>query len=100
MAAHDLLFVLTHGFLFLPGLSQAQKNTNIGRHAAFDSGEQAKVLFQIIKPGTCRVSLDAFLLPDALADRKYYVPTRQGRESRIVERMEQIEAWQKQHRKK
>ena len=39
-------------------------------------------------------------LPDALANRKYYVPTRQGRESRIVERMEQIEAWQKQHRKK
>ena len=39
-------------------------------------------------------------LPDALLDRKYYVPTRQGRESRIEERMEQIEAWQKQHRKK
>ena len=37
-------------------------------------------------------------LPDALLDRKYYVPTRQGREGRIQERMEQIEAWQKQHR--
>lgn len=37
-------------------------------------------------------------LPDALLNRKYYVPTRQGREGRIQERMEQIEAWQKQHR--
>lgn len=39
-------------------------------------------------------------LPDALLDRKYYQPTRSGRESRIRERMEQIEAWQNQHRNK
>jgi putative ATPase len=34
-------------------------------------------------------------LPDSLAGRKYYVPTEQGQEARVKERMEQIEAWRK-----
>jgi len=34
-------------------------------------------------------------LPDSLAGRKYYEPTSQGQESRVKERMEQIEAWKK-----
>ena len=32
-------------------------------------------------------------LPDALVGRKYYEPTAQGQESRVKERLEQIEAW-------
>jgi len=36
-------------------------------------------------------------LPDNLVDRKYYVPTTQGQEARVKERMEQIEAWKKAH---
>lgn len=38
-------------------------------------------------------------LPDALLERKYYQPTSQGSESRVQERMKQIEEWKKQHRK-
>jgi len=34
-------------------------------------------------------------LPDSLAGRKYYVPTEQGQEARVKERMAQIEAWRK-----
>ena len=34
-------------------------------------------------------------LPDSLSGRKYYVPTTQGQESRVKERMEQIEEWRK-----
>jgi putative ATPase len=34
-------------------------------------------------------------LPDSLAGRRYYEPTTQGQESRVKERMEQIEAWKK-----
>jgi len=36
-------------------------------------------------------------LPDNLVDRKYYVPTTQGQEARVKERMEQIEAWKEAH---
>ena len=36
-------------------------------------------------------------LPDSLAGRRYYVPTTQGREARVKERMEQIEKWKKEH---
>ena len=36
-------------------------------------------------------------LPDSLAGRKYYEPTTQGQESRVKERMEQIEAWLSEH---
>jgi len=36
-------------------------------------------------------------LPDNLLDRKYYVPTTQGQEARVKERMEQIEEWKKAH---
>ncbi|MCL2079768.1 MAG: replication-associated recombination protein A [Oscillospiraceae bacterium] len=36
-------------------------------------------------------------LPDSLKDRKYYIPTEQGQEVRVKERMEQIEAWKKKH---
>ena len=36
-------------------------------------------------------------LPSSLAGRKYYEPTTQGQESRVKERMDQIEAWQKEN---
>ncbi|MCL2248243.1 MAG: replication-associated recombination protein A [Oscillospiraceae bacterium] len=36
-------------------------------------------------------------LPDSLLDRKYYVPTEQGQEAKVKERMEQIENWKKQN---
>lgn len=39
-------------------------------------------------------------LPDSLLGKKYYRPTVQGRESRIKERLEQIEQWKEQHREK
>jgi len=35
-------------------------------------------------------------LPDSLKDRKYYIPTEQGQESRVKERMAQIEQWKKE----
>ncbi len=38
-------------------------------------------------------------LPDVLKDRKFYHPTTQGQEARYKERLEQIEAWKKEHRK-
>ena len=38
-------------------------------------------------------------LPDALKDRQFYHPTDQGQESRYKERLEQIRAWKKEHRK-
>jgi len=36
-------------------------------------------------------------LPDSLKDRKYYIPTEQGKEIRVKERMAQIEQWKKEH---
>jgi len=36
-------------------------------------------------------------LPDSLLDRKYYKPTDQGQETRVKERMTQIEQWKKEH---
>ena len=36
-------------------------------------------------------------LPDSLLGRKYYEPTAQGQETRVRERMQQIEEWQKKH---
>jgi len=38
-------------------------------------------------------------LPDALKDRQFYHPTTQGQEARYKERLEQITAWKKEHRK-
>ena len=38
-------------------------------------------------------------LPDSLRDRKFYHPGVQGQEARYKERLEQIEAWKKEHRK-
>ena len=38
-------------------------------------------------------------LPDHLKDRHFYHPTTQGQEARYKERLEQIEAWKKEHRK-
>lgn len=38
-------------------------------------------------------------LPDSLEGKKYYVPTTQGSEARVRARMEQIEQWQRLHRK-
>ena len=35
-------------------------------------------------------------MPDSLKDRKYYRPTNQGQESKVKERMDQIEAWKKE----
>ena len=37
-------------------------------------------------------------LPDSLKDRQYYYPTVQGREAKVKEWMEKIEAWRQQHR--
>jgi len=39
-------------------------------------------------------------LPDSLVGRKYYLPTAQGQEARVKDRMEQIEQWRKNDRKK
>jgi len=39
-------------------------------------------------------------LPDSLIGRKYYEPTTQGQESRVKERIEQIEQWRNRHGKK
>lgn len=39
-------------------------------------------------------------LPDALLDRRYYIPTTQGSEARAKERMERIAAWKREHREK
>ena len=39
-------------------------------------------------------------LPDALQGRKFYHPTTQGQEARYRERLEQIEAWKAEQRKK
>jgi len=36
-------------------------------------------------------------LPDTLADREYYVPTSQGQEARVRDRMEQIKEWRRNH---
>lgn len=36
-------------------------------------------------------------LPDSLLGRKYYVPTTQGSEARVKERLRQIEEWKRQH---
>lgn len=36
-------------------------------------------------------------LPDSIAGRRYYVPTSQGMEARIKERLEQIEKWRRDH---
>lgn len=37
-------------------------------------------------------------LPDSLAGKKYYVPTRQGSEARFADRLAQIEAWRAAHK--
>ncbi|MDR2590581.1 MAG: replication-associated recombination protein A [Oscillospiraceae bacterium] len=34
-------------------------------------------------------------LPDSLVDRKYYIPTEQGQEQKVKERMSQIEKWKR-----
>ncbi len=39
-------------------------------------------------------------LPEKLLDRHYYQPTMQGTESKVSERLKQIEAWRKAHRQK
>ena len=39
-------------------------------------------------------------LPDSLKDRIYYKPTTQGKELRVKERLEKIEAWKKSHKEK
>ncbi len=36
-------------------------------------------------------------LPDSLKDRRYYVPTSQGSEARVQERLRQIREWKRQH---
>ena len=42
---------------------------------------------------------DMQCLPDSLQGRHYYVPTEQGSEARVAERLVQIEAWRAAHRK-
>jgi len=37
-------------------------------------------------------------MPDSLLDRKYYRPTNQGQESKVKERMDQIETWKKENK--
>ncbi len=37
-------------------------------------------------------------MPDSLLGRRYYVPTRQGSEARIAERLAQIAAWREAHK--
>lgn len=36
-------------------------------------------------------------LPDSLLNRTYYIPTNQGSESRVQERLKQIDEWRKKH---
>jgi putative ATPase len=36
-------------------------------------------------------------LPDKLVGRKYYHPTEQGNEAKVKTRLEQIEAWRREH---
>lgn len=43
---------------------------------------------------------DMQCLPDSLLGRKYYVPTAQGSEARVAERLRQIEAWKREHGQK
>ena len=38
-------------------------------------------------------------LPDSLLDREYYIPTEQGQEARVKERMNQIKQWKKEQEK-
>ena len=38
-------------------------------------------------------------LPETLANRVYYIPTVQGKELRVKERLEKIENWKKTHKK-
>jgi putative ATPase len=38
-------------------------------------------------------------LPDSLALKKYYIPTTQGQEAKVKERLEQIAAWKKAQKK-
>ena len=42
---------------------------------------------------------DMQCLPDSLQGRHYYMPTEQGSEARVAERLAQIEAWRAAHRK-
>ncbi len=42
---------------------------------------------------------DMQCLPDSLKDRRYYVPTSEGREKEFKKRLEEIRTWKKQHRK-
>ena len=37
-------------------------------------------------------------MPDSLRDRRYYIPTTQGKEARVKEWMERITAWREAHR--
>ena len=43
---------------------------------------------------------DMQCLPDSLADRRYYLPTEQGKEGRFKTRLEQIRAWKKAQKEK
>lgn len=43
---------------------------------------------------------DMECLPSSLQGTMYYQPTTQGSEAKVVERMKQIDAWQKQHKKR
>ncbi|MBQ3389828.1 MAG: replication-associated recombination protein A [Firmicutes bacterium] len=43
---------------------------------------------------------DMQCLPDSLKDRRYYVPTEQGKEARFKTRLEQIRAWKKAQKEK
>ena len=40
---------------------------------------------------------DMQCLPDTLLGRKYYIPTTQGREARVGERMREIDSWRKEN---
>ena len=40
---------------------------------------------------------DMQCLPDTLADRRYYIPTREGIESRFADRLEEIRRWREEH---
>ncbi len=39
-------------------------------------------------------------LPESLQGKKYYLPTTQGKENGFKERLEQINAWKEEHKKK
>ena len=64
------------------GVTQLMRETGYGKGYQYAHDTEEKLT-------------DMQCLPDSLAGRSYYVPTSQGWESKLAERLEQIKAWKK-----